>query len=171
MGSTPLSVRGLASGTGARLMRAGTYYLEGGSLRFLARVPDASGDKLLRVIGPVSAPAATQGQAIAMLRERVLGAVGGLLDVRSGQYAALSGLPPSLAAYQRWSLGVEHFYKNEFARAGAEFLASARLDSAFVLPLLLGAAGYINLDSLGEADSLLPLAGRSRDRPSSSDRY
>src|SRR2546425_1020867 len=171
MGNTPLSVRGLASATGARLIVSGTYYLEGDSLRFLARVTDASLDKLLRVIGPVSAPAATQGQAIAMLRERVLGAVGGLLDVRSGQYAALSGLPPSLAAYQRWSLGVEHFYKNEFARAGAEFLASARLDSAFVLPLLWGAAAYINVDSLGKADSLLRVADRSRDRLSPSDRY
>src|SRR2546427_858754 len=169
MGSTPLSVRGLASATGARLIVSGTYYLEGDSLRFLARVTDASLDKLLRVIGPVTAPAATQGQAIAMLRERVLGAVGGLLDVRSGQYAALSGLPPSLAAYQRWSLGVEHFYKNEFAQAGAEFLASARLDSAFVLPLLWGAAAYINVDSLGKADSLLPVAHPSRDRLSPPD--
>ena len=171
MGNTPLGVRGLASATGARLIVSGTYYLEGDSLRFLARVTDASLDKLLRVIGPVTAPAATQGQAIAMLRERVLGAVGGLLDVRSGQYAALSGLPPSLAAYQRWSLGVEHFYKNEFAQAGAEFLASARLDSAFVLPLLWGAAAYINVDSLGKADSLLRVADRSRDRLSPSDRY
>src|SRR5256885_419700 len=145
MGNTPLSVRGLASATGARLIVSGTYYLEGDSLRFLARVTDASPAKRHRVIGPVTAPAATEGQAIAMLREGVLGAVGGLLDVRSGQYAALSGLPPSLAAYQRWSLGVEHFYKNEFAQAGAEFLASARLDSAFVLPLLWGAAAYINV--------------------------
>jgi len=171
MGNTPLSVGGLASATGARLIVSGTYYLEGDSLRFLARVTDASLDKLLRVIGPVTAPAATQGQAIAMLRERVLGAVGGILDVRSGQYAAWSGLPPSLAAYQRWSLGVEHFYKNEFAQAGAEFLASARLDSAFVLPLLWGAAAYINVDSLGKADSLLRVADRSRDRLSPSDRY
>jgi len=170
-GRTPISVRGLASATGARLIVSGAYYLEGDSLRFLARVTDASEDKLLRVIGPVTAVAATQGQAIAILRERVLGAVGGLLDVRSGQYAALSGLPPSLAAYQRWSLGVEHFYKNEFAQAGAAFLASARADSTFVLPLLWGAGAYINTDSLGKADSLLRVADRSRDRLSPSDRY
>src|SRR2546428_11761923 len=105
-----------------------------------------------------------------MLRERVLGAVGVLLDVRSGQYAALSGLPPSLAAYQRWSLGVEHFYKNEFAQAGAEVLASARLDSAVVVPLLWGAAAYINVGSLGGAGSLPRVAGRARGRPSPSDR-
>src|SRR2546428_9416998 len=163
MGNTPLSVRGLASATGARLIVSGTYYLEGDSLRFLARVTDASLDILLRVIGPVTAPASTQGQAIAMLRERVLGAVGGLLDVRSGQYAALSGLPPSLAAYQRWSLGVEHFYKNEFAQAGAGILASGRLDSAFVRPPPWGAAARINVDSLVKADSLLRVADRSRD--------
>src|SRR5256885_3930544 len=42
MGNTPLSVRGLASATGARLIVSGTYYLEGDSLRFLARVTDAS---------------------------------------------------------------------------------------------------------------------------------
>src|SRR5881628_565396 len=52
MGNTPLGVRGLASATGARLIVSGTYYLEGDSLRFLARVTDASLDKLLRVIGP-----------------------------------------------------------------------------------------------------------------------
>src|SRR3989442_341627 len=44
MGSTPLSVRGLASATGARLIVSGTNYLEGDSLRFLARVTDASPD-------------------------------------------------------------------------------------------------------------------------------
>lgn len=171
IGGAPLSVRGLASATGARLIVSGAYYLEGDSLRFLARIADASSDKLLRVIGPVTAPAATQGQAIAVLRERVLGAIGGLLDVRSGQFAALSKLPPSLAAYQRWSLGVEHFFKNEFAQAAGEFLASARLDSTFVLPVLWGAAAYINVDSLGKADSLLRVADRSRDRLSPSDRY
>jgi len=170
-GRTPINVRGLASATGARLIVSGAYYLEGDTLRFLARVTDASEDKLLRVIGPVTALAATQGQAIAILRERVLGAVGGLLDVRSGQYAALSGLPPSLAAYQRWSLGVEHFYKNDFAQAGAAFLASAHVDSTFILPVLWGAAAYINTDSLSKADSLLRVADRSRDRLSPSDRY
>src|SRR2546426_5384115 len=159
MGNTPLSVRGLASATGARLIVSGTYYLEGDSLRFLARVTDASLDKLLRVIGPVSAPAATQGQAIAMLRERVLGAVGGLLDVRSGQYAALSGLPPSLAAYQRWSLGVEHFYKNEFAQAGAGFLAAGRLGSTFEVPLLFGGGADFHVGWFGEWERSLIAAG------------
>src|SRR3989442_6827363 len=99
MGSTPLSVRGLASATGARLIVSGTYYLEGDSLRFLAHVTDASPDKMLRVIGPLTAPAATQGQLIAMMRERVLGAVGGLIDLRSGQYAPLPRLPPRLEPY------------------------------------------------------------------------
>src|SRR5437899_2180725 len=85
MGNTPLSVGGLASATGARLIVSGTYYLEGDSLRFLARVTGASLDKLLRVIGPVTAPAATQGRAIAMRRERVRGVVGGSREWPSGQ--------------------------------------------------------------------------------------
>jgi hypothetical protein len=102
---TAPTARGLAAATGARVVVSGSYYREGDSLRFAARITDAAEGKLLRALPLVSAPAANPQQAVAAVRERVLGAVGGLLDVHAATWAVSSSLPPSLAAYERLRRG------------------------------------------------------------------
>jgi tetratricopeptide (TPR) repeat protein len=105
------------------------------------------------------------------VRERVLGALGGLLDVSTGAWTVASGLPPSLAAYRRWSAGVEHYSRNEFRDATREFVAATRLDSTFVAPLLWAASAQTNLGAPATVDSLLRAADRSRERLAPADRY
>jgi hypothetical protein len=165
------NARALAAATGARLVVTGAYYLEGDSLQLHARISDAATDRVLRAIEPVGAPAAAPRLAVARVRERVLGALGGLLDVRTGAWTVASGLPPSLAAYRRWSAGIEHYSRNEFRDATREFVAATRLDSTFVAPLLWAASAQTNLGAFATVDSLLRAADRSRERLAPADRY
>jgi tetratricopeptide (TPR) repeat protein len=165
------NARALAAATGARLVVTGAYYLQGDSLQFLARISDAATDRVLRALEPAGAPAAAPRLAVSRVRERVLGALGGLLDVGTGAWTVASGLPPSLAAYRRWSAGVEHYSRNEFRDATREFVAATRLDSAFVAPLLWAASAQTNLGAPATVDSLLRAADRSRERLAPADRY
>jgi tetratricopeptide (TPR) repeat protein len=145
--------------------------VEGDSLRILARISDAATDRVLRALEPVGAPAAAPQLAVSRLRERVLGALGGLLDVGTGAWTVASGLPPSLEAYRHWSAGVEHYSRNEFGDATREFRAATRLDSTFVAPLLWAASAQTNLAAMATVDSLLQAADRSRERLAPADRY
>jgi serine/threonine-protein kinase len=165
------NARALAAATGARLVVTGAYYLQGDSLQFLARVSDAATDRVLRALEPAGAPAAAPRLAVSRVRERVLGALGGLLDVSTGAWTVASGLPPSLAAYRRWSAGIEHYSRNEFSDATREFVAATRLDSTFVAPLLWAASAQTNVGAPATVDSLLRAADRSRERLAPADRY
>jgi tetratricopeptide (TPR) repeat protein len=165
------NARALAAATGARLVVSGAYYREGGSLRILGRLTDAADGRLLRALEPVSAPAARPQLAVAALRERVVGAMGGLLDARTQPGAVASNLPPSLAAYRLWSAGMEHFYRNEFRAALPKLVAAVRVDSTFVGPLLYAAIAHAALGEPAEAESLLAVADRQRDRLAPAERH
>jgi serine/threonine-protein kinase len=168
---TAPDARRLALATGARLVVSGAYYVDGDSLRLLARISDAAADKVLRALEPVSAPVAAPREAVAQLRERVLGTVAGLLDASPDTWAVVSELPPSLAAYRHWSAGVEHFNRYELDAATRELLAAHRLDSTFVVPLLWAGISQSLLGNGATADSLLRVADRSRERLAPADRY
>ena len=164
------NARALGAATGARLVVAGAYYRDGDTLRLLARITDAADGRLLRALEPVSAPMAGPRSAIIMLRERVVGAVGGILHRPVTPGANATDLPPSLAAYQRWSAGLEHLQRNAFRAAIPELLSAARLDSTFVSPIFWAAVAYGALGEYTAADSLLHVADRARERLAPADR-
>ena len=165
------NTRALATATGARLVVSGAYYREGDSLRILARITDAADGRLLRAVAPVSALATRSRDAVAAVREHVLGAVGGLLDAETAPGTAATDLPPSLGAYRHWSAGLEHFRRNEFRAAIPEFGAAARLDSTFVSPVMFAAIAHDALGEPAQADSLFRRANRSRERLAPADRH
>ena len=168
---TAPNARALAVATGARLVVSGAYYLEGDTLRLLARISDAGNDRVLRAVEPVSAPVTAPRQAIGRLREHVLGAVGGLLDAGAATWDVATALPPSLAAYRHWSAGQEHFSRYELRDATREFVAAHRLDTTFVLPLVWAGIAQGLLGDPVAADSLMRVADRSRTRLAPADRY
>src|SRR5688500_8042842 len=88
--------RALAATTQAGIVVSGTYYREGDTLRVLARITNAADGKLLQALPPVGAPETSPRQAVVAVRERAVGAIGGLLDVRAATWAAASGLPPKI---------------------------------------------------------------------------
>jgi eukaryotic-like serine/threonine-protein kinase len=162
----------LAAATGARLIVSGAYSLDGDSVRIIARLTDAAEGRLLQALQPVSGPAARPQLAVAALRERVLGAVGAQLDVRTRPGAVvLASRPPNLTAYRHWSTGLEHFYRNEFEEAIPELAAAVRADSTYVGPLLYAGISHSVLGHTSAADSLLQAADRLRDRLTRTDRH
>jgi tetratricopeptide (TPR) repeat protein len=165
------NARALANATGARLVVTGAYYVEGDSVRLLARIGDAADDRVLRALAPVSGPVAAPRQAVARLRERVLGALGGLLDASPDAWAAASELPPSLAAYRHFSAGHEHFARDAFQDATREYLAAHRLDSTFVAPVVWAGLSRYLTGAPATADSLFRVADRARARLAPADRY
>jgi TolB-like protein/tetratricopeptide (TPR) repeat protein len=167
---TSPNAQAIGASTGARYVISGAYYLEGDSVRFLGRITDAADGKMLGVAGPVSAPAVSPRQAVAALREQIVGGVGGLLEVRAQTWATTSTLPTSLAAYERWAAGLEHNYQGEFREAAADWMAAIPLDTTWALPILLAGAAYANYGDNTTADSLFNEADRRRAHLSPFDR-
>ena len=162
----------LGSATGARMVVSGAYSLEDDSVRIIARLTDAADGRVLQAIEPVTAPASRPQHAVALLRERVLGAVAGLLDVRTRPGAVVvSSRPPNLTAYRHWSAAMEHWFRNEFQEALPELAAAARADSTFAGPLLYAGVGHAILGETALADSLLEVAEQQRSRLTPTDRY
>jgi tetratricopeptide (TPR) repeat protein len=165
--------RALGAATGARYVVSGAYDMEGDSLRLLARITDAADGRLVRAVEPVTALAARPREAVAAVRDRVVGALGGLVDRRLAgvNTIASAGLPPSLTAYRHWSTGMEHFNRGDFRAAIPDLVAGARLDSTFIGPLLYAAVAHSAIGEPAAADSLFRIADRSRTRLAPADRY
>jgi TolB-like protein len=159
---TAPNARALAVATGARLVVSGAYYLEGDTLRLLARISDAGNDRVLRAVEPVSAPVTAPRQAIGRLREHVLGAVGGLLDAGAATWDVATALPPSLAAYRHWSAGQEHFSRYELRDATREFVAAQPPSHHHRSAGSCGPASRRSARDPVAADSLMRVADRSR---------
>jgi TolB-like protein len=155
----------LGVATRARFVVSGTYYKAGDSVRLLAHVTDAANGRLLQAIDPVTAPAAGPERAAAGIRERVVGAVGALLDLRIRPGAFVDGgRPPSLAAYRHWAAGMDHFYRNEFRRAVPGFVAAARVDPTFVGAAALRGGGARGARRAGRGRLVLHRRRPARDR-------
>ena len=129
-GPDPLGA--LAKRTGAGTVVSGTYYLQGDTLRFQARVTDAKHGRLLLALDPVSGPRNAPLEAIDALRERVMGAVASTLeavhDMGTQQH------PPGYEAYREFIAGFEQFATDDSA-ALRHFERAERLDPGFNTPL------------------------------------
>jgi TolB-like protein len=141
-GADPL--RALARETGAGTVVSGTYYLQGDSLRFQARITDASHDRLLVALDPVSGPEGAPMEAIDALRERVTGAVASKLE--AVHEMATQQHPPLYEAYREFIAGFEEFSTDDPA-ALHHFERATRLDPGFLIPLFYEA--YIR-DAMGD---------------------
>jgi tetratricopeptide (TPR) repeat protein/TolB-like protein len=92
-----------AEATGARTVVAGSYYRRGDSLEFQTQVIDASTDRLVRAMIPVTGPISHPGGVLDSLRGRAVATVAAALDRRLFPSTAVSRLP-TLEAY-RTNLG------------------------------------------------------------------
>jgi len=164
-------IREIAEATGARTVVSGAYYLDGDTLRFHAEITDAGQGRLLRALDPTSAPVSSPRQAIAMLRQHILGAVATLLDSAVGPWTRTWEQLPSLEAYRHWADGIDRFRRGEYDASVPHFLAAARVDSTFYTPVLWAAAARGNLGQFASADSLLRRVAASRERLSVADGY
>jgi tRNA A-37 threonylcarbamoyl transferase component Bud32/TolB-like protein/tetratricopeptide (TPR) repeat protein len=140
--------------TGASAVLSGSYYLQGDSLIFRARVTEAPTQKLLAVIGPFSAPLAHPEMAVAQIRSRVMGYFATTSDERLAGKEEAKQPPPTYEAYRAFNAGMAAYSLSHYGDALASFNMAIAADSAFATPRLFASLCLSNLRRYAEADSV-----------------
>jgi serine/threonine-protein kinase len=160
-------VRELARETGATLVVSGAIYRDQDTLVFQAQLANAVAHRLVGVVEPIRTGQAQPAQALQQLRARLMG----LLSLSMDDRAIQAERPPTYAAYQAFSEGMDAYIRNDDRLALAAFEKAHALDTTFVLALLYAAFCHTNLHHYAPADSVLRLAAPQRDRLNQHDRY
>lgn len=162
--------RTLAHALGAGTAVAGTYYLRGGSLEFQAQLIDVRRGRLLQAVDGVRGPQSDPMIAIDELRSRTAGAVDFQFDARLRPVVRSAHRPPRYEAYLAFAAGMDQRSGMEWRQSLAHFRRSFALDTTFTLALFLAAIEDLNLHEFAQADTLIRIFGRSRERLSTLDR-
>jgi hypothetical protein len=88
-------IRALAREAGAGTLVSGAYFLQGKLLSFHAQVSDLSKGKLIKALDPVSGAVEDPLKAIEVLRQKVMGVLAELSDLKLGPVIDISGPPPA----------------------------------------------------------------------------
>ena len=163
-------LRLLPEETGAGKIISGAYYKQGETIQFQARILEVQEDKILGAIEPVSGSLQTPIATIESLRQRVMAALATYIDPRLSTWAHRASQPPSFEAYRTYVEGIELLLNGEQREAIRQFELAAANDSSFTTPLLWATNAYINLGQWAQADSLVRLLNRSRERLAPLDR-
>jgi tetratricopeptide (TPR) repeat protein len=135
--------RAIGRSTGASKIVLGAYdRAPGDSLQFQAQVLDTRTGGVLRLIGPVSAPAGARLAALQGLRTRVMAGVATLLD---WDFSEETSRPTTYEALQEFDAGVEAGWCHDRkpgceARTLEHYYRAAAMDSDFTMPLTRGVA-------------------------------
>jgi tRNA A-37 threonylcarbamoyl transferase component Bud32/TolB-like protein len=158
--------KALGEETGARVVVAGSYYVEGDSVLLRARILDAETGAVREALPVVSAPVKAPGSGVTALAGRIVAALRAASDTLAVDFRTGDSPPPSLEAFEALRQGV------------AAYMSSAR-DTAVMIPLrravALDTTWATALQALSwiaseygydaDADSALARAARLRVRP------
>ncbi len=153
----------LADAAHARFVIAGAYYKEGDSLRFMARLSDATSDGQEWTFKPVAVPIdrpeaarlSLQDQARTLVAQAAFPQIGDMLRTRA--------TPLRYDAYREYVRGVDYFVRREEGSANEHFLMAARLDTTFA-EALLNAVTTLSLRGTPTADSIMQVLARRREQ-------
>ena len=149
-------IRALAREAGVSKVVSGAYYLQGKTISFHAKVSDVHKGKLIRAIDPVSGSTAEPLKAIALLQQKVMGALAMIIDPKLKPFMDESSQPPTYEAYKEYVEGIDLFFRSEFRKAIDHFLNAVELDPNFkALPLGYAAIAHMNLGEIAKADELV----------------
>lgn len=175
-GESGASGRALARQTGAALLVSGSFYESGDSITFDAQLIDVASGELLRGLHGIRGSLERPEMAVEELGRRTVGAVAAHLDERLESWANPASQPPSMAAYQLFSEGLDLFQRANSVwdpadpeqkrlnrEAADRFRAAAATDSSFTGPLLWAVFAYANAFDLVAAESLAKRLFRRRD--------
>ncbi len=155
----------------ARATKAGTVVTGsvsrfGDSLRISVTIVNASTGRVIRAIEPVAGPVNDPIVAINALRDRVLGSI---VSGDVARQVAVSGQPPSYAAYREYIMGVQTFPTNQTA-SRPYFVRTIALDSTFGRAYVHIAATFVNAGARDSAAPYIERLERMRARLSTDDR-
>jgi len=153
-------VRALAQETGADLVVSGSIYREQDTLVFQAQLANAAAGSLVGAVEPLRAAEAQSGDALQQLRARLMGLLALRVDDRSIQVER----PPTYAAYQAFSEGMDAYVREDYDPAVAAFERAYSADTTFGLPLLYASFCHVNQGDYALADSVLRILAGQRER-------
>ena len=161
---TRSEARAMAQEVGAETLIEGSFFRDGDSLTFQARIVDVRTGRLVHSLTPVRGARTASSRLIADLQRRVTGSFALASDTTAGTLIASFAEPPSLEAYQEVYRGVEAYFRMEDSSEYAHLERAARLDTLYTTPLVfLAFARTYNLD-YATADTVVRHAERLSDR-------
>jgi tetratricopeptide (TPR) repeat protein len=164
-------VQALAEETGAATVISGAYYRRGDAIQYQLEITDAGRGRLLAALNPQDAPLEAPDEAMEPLRQQVLGFLAISLDERISAQASGVVRPPSYEAYRAFDEGMRYYFRLEYREALPYFYQAFELDSTFVTPITYAILCHYNREEWAQADSLVGILGRYRDRLSEYDRH
>ncbi len=170
-GNVRSPVTALAEETGAGTVISGAYYQRGETVQYQVEVTDVIRGHSLSALDPVIAPVASPDDAVDPIRQRVMGFLAVNYDERIDSHVSSAVQPPSFEAYQAFSDGLERYYLRDWPGAIPHLYRAFELDTTFASPLIYAALNHLNLNQWAQADSLLVIVERNRDRLSDYDRH
>ncbi len=149
----PMDPLAIARKDSAGMMIRGSYYLSGDSVLFQAGIMDVASGRFLRSIDPVGAPVERAIDALEVLRQRIAGGLGPLVneEIWAGPVDPDLVPPPSLPAYREFVAGLRQV---EPETAVEHYRRAASLDSTFVAPLVQLAFFAAGNDECSITDSI-----------------
>ncbi len=152
-GATPAAV---GRETGAGLVIAGSYFLQGDSVHFQAQIASTTDGHILFGLGDVGAPRERPLEAVEQLRQRALAAVVSLHDKEVTAFQTRLTQLPTYAAYREYTEGLELYIRND-AAAARRFERAATLDTSFLVARLWAVQSWLppRPGNLIAVDSLL----------------
>jgi serine/threonine protein kinase/tetratricopeptide (TPR) repeat protein len=163
--------------TGAGVVVAGSYVLEGDSLQFQSQISSTTDGNLLRSISGITAPRDQPMAGVEGLRQRVLAAFASMQNQDVGRFQTALAHPPVYAAYRDYVEGLEVYMANEYAVAAQRFEQAAALDPTFLTARVWAAQAGVIVGTVGldeawarRADSLIAGLQSLKDRLAPFDR-
>jgi DNA-binding SARP family transcriptional activator/tetratricopeptide (TPR) repeat protein len=133
----------LAVQTGAATVVTGSYYKQGDSLWFEAKILDPTRGVLRHAVGPISGPASAATSVVGLLAKGVTEAMAGSSAATAGASTASLVEPPSLEAFEHTSRAWEMFFANpvDTMAVFTELARASATDTMYTAPLLM--RGYV----------------------------
>ena len=166
----------LVNATRAGTVISGSYYLQGDSIRFEARITDTRTGRLVATVESPSVPVAQPARGVDPLRQRVMGALATMLDPHFREWSRTAAIAPTFPAYREFADGVDAYQRGDLLAAAAHLTRASALDTSFHLAQLWALQaydnflqGFVHLDSADTAtmrpvrDSLLAVLNASRE--------
>ncbi|HEY4306748.1 MAG TPA: protein kinase [Gemmatimonadaceae bacterium] len=148
-------LKDLARETGAQALVTGSYYLNGPTIRLQAQVTDVHNGIVLAAPQAIEVPSDSIREGIQQLRDRLMAVFAIRSDQRLSSVPGLIDEPPTYEAYRLFERGMERFNALDYEKSIAAFIDSWRADTAFAIPLVYAATGYLNRNDYQHADSLV----------------
>jgi tetratricopeptide (TPR) repeat protein len=171
--ATPGAVR---HETGAGVVVAGSYVLQGNLLQFQAQISSTTEGSILLSIAGVTAPRDQPMAGVEVLRQRVLAAFASMHNQDVSRFQTVLARPPVYAAYRDYVEGLESYMADDPAEAARRFQQAAVLDPTFLTARIWTAQSGMIAGILGDetwarrADSLISGLRLLRDRLAPFDR-